>query len=64
MSQTIEMTVDPKGEVTVQTRGFAGPACKAASQLIEKALGTVTGEQLTAEYHQSQSENQPLKQGR
>jgi Protein of unknown function (DUF2997) len=64
LSQTIEITVDSKGEVTVQTKGFTGSGCKAASQFIEKALGTVTGEQLTAEYHQTQSENQPLKQGR
>jgi hypothetical protein len=64
LNQTIEITIDPKGEVTVQTKGFAGSGCKAASQFIEKALGTVTSEQLTAEYHQSQPETQPLKQGR
>jgi hypothetical protein len=63
LNQTIEITVDPKGEVTVQTKGFTGAGCKTASQSIEKALGTTISEQLTPEYHQTQSETQPLKQG-
>ena len=63
MSQTIEITIDPKGEVTVQTKGFTGSGCKAASQFIEKALGTVTGEQLTAEFHQTTPEAHAVKQG-
>ena len=52
--KTIEITVNPSGESTVETRGFAGPACRDASQFLEQALGQRTGEQLTAEFHQSQ----------
>jgi Protein of unknown function (DUF2997) len=63
LSQTIEITVDTKGETTVQTKGFSGSDCRAASQFIEKALGERTAEQLTAEFHQVQPETQPLKQG-
>ncbi len=63
MNPTIEIIVDAKGEVTLKTTGFAGSDCRAASALLEKALGQQTGEQLTAEFHQGQSEMQALKQG-
>jgi hypothetical protein len=63
LNQTIEITVDTKGDVTVQTKGFTGSGCRAASQFIEKALGERTSEKLTAEFHQTQTEVQPLKQG-
>jgi len=50
--KTIEIIVNPKGETTVTTKGFAGSSCREASNFIEKALGQPTGEQLTAEFHQ------------
>ena len=63
MNQTIEITVDAKGEITVQTKGFTGQSCRAASAFLEKALGTATGEQLTAEFHQTAPEADTVKQG-
>lgn len=63
MNQTIEITVDAKGEVTVQTKGFTGSSCREASQFIEKALGQRTGEQLTAEFHQTEHEALAIEQG-
>ena len=51
--QHIEITVGPDGSTTVQTRGFTGPSCREASRFIERALGKATGEQLTAEYYQT-----------
>ena len=53
MSKSIEITVSPKGETSVQTKGFAGSSCRDASRFIEQALGQRTGEQLTAEFHQT-----------
>jgi len=50
--RTIEIIVSPKGETTVQTKGFAGSSCREASKFIEQALGQRTSEQLTAEFHQ------------
>ena len=47
--KTIEIVVSPKGETSVQTKGFAGSSCREASKFIEQALGQTTGEQLTAE---------------
>jgi hypothetical protein len=61
--KTIEVIVSPQGEISVQTRGFAGSSCREASQFIEQALGQRTGEQLTAEFHQSQTQQQNLREG-
>ena len=65
MSQkTIEIIVTPTGETTVQTKGFAGPACRCASKFIEQALGKRTGERLTSEYYQpARTHRQAHEQG-
>ena len=60
--KTIEIIVDAKGEVTLQTKGFAGSGCRDASRIIEQALGETTAEKITAEFYQqpvgSQAQNQ------
>ena len=56
--RTVEIIVSPKGETTVQTKGFAGNECREASKFIEQALGQRTGEQLTAEFHQQTAQQQ------
>ncbi|MEW4529415.1 DUF2997 domain-containing protein [Maioricimonas sp. JC845] len=43
----------PDGQARLETRGFAGSACRDASKFLESALGRQSSEQLTAEYHQS-----------
>jgi hypothetical protein len=60
--KTIEITVGPKGETRVETKGFAGPGCREASRFVEQALGQKTAETLTAEFHQGQEARQDLKQ--
>ena len=62
MNKVIEITVSPKGEATVQTRGFTGPECREASRFIEQALGTPANERLTAEFYQGQQVGQSLKE--
>ena len=59
----IEIIVDPKGAVTVQTKGFTGSGCRDASRFIEQALGQRMAEQLTSEFHLSQPVAEQLKQG-
>jgi hypothetical protein len=61
--QTIEITVSPKGEAVVQTKGFSGPSCRDASRALEKALGIVRSDAPTAEMHLAQAAEQPLRQG-
>lgn len=60
--KTIEITVSPKGETKVETRGFAGGECREASLSLERALGTRSAETLTAEFHQGQRAGQELRQ--
>lgn len=60
--KTIEITINPKGEATVQTRGFAGASCKEASRLIEQALGEVTAEQHTAEFYAAAENRATIQQ--
>jgi len=62
VSKVIEIVVDPKGEATVQTKGFAGAECREASRFVEQALGQKTAETLTAEFHQGQQAAQELRQ--
>ena len=51
MNPSIEITVTPEGETSVETKGFAGPSCKAASKPYEDALGAKAAERLTPDYH-------------
>jgi hypothetical protein len=60
--KVIEIIVDSKGQCKVESRGFTGGECREASKLIEQALGQRTDEKLTAEFYQSQTTEQPLKQ--
>ena len=62
MSKVIEITVDPKGGATVQTRGFAGSECREASKFVEQALGQLTAETLTADFYLGQQAGQHLDQ--
>lgn len=51
MSQTIEITVSPRGETRIETRGFVGPSCREATRALEAAMGVRISEQPTAEFH-------------
>jgi hypothetical protein len=62
MSRLIEITISPKGEVKVETRGFTGGECREVSRFVEQALGRRTAESLTAEFHQQQGTDQHLDQ--
>ena len=62
MTKTIEVIVSPTGEAKLETHGFAGSGCRAASQFLEQSLGAAVGEQLTAEFHQAPPAEQRLRQ--
>jgi hypothetical protein len=61
-TRTIEVIVCPAGEATVQTKGFSGRSCRDASRFIERALGERSAARVTAEFHQSQSPHQQIRQ--
>lgn len=55
MSRVIEVVVSPKGEIAVQTKGYAGSGCHLASRFLEDALGVITDNRNTAEFYQTEA---------
>ena len=49
--KTIEVIVMPDGQSRVETKGFAGPGCLAASRFLERVLGKSVEQQRTSEFH-------------
>jgi hypothetical protein len=51
MLKKIIVTVSPSGETKIETKGYAGSACKLASKFLEDALGERVSETLTPEFY-------------
>ncbi len=62
MARILEVTVSPAGETTVQTKGYAGADCLAASRFLEQALGVTTHDARTAEFYQPAAQQQQVQQ--
>ena len=62
MARVIEVTVSPKGEATVQTKGFAGADCLRASKFLEQALGVTAADRKTGEFYQAAPAEQQVRQ--
>ena len=53
MPRIIEVVVSPKGETTIQTKGYAGSDCLKASKFLEQALGIPVNERKTSEFYET-----------
>ena len=62
MPRVIEVIVSPRGETTLQTKGYSGADCQQASRFLEEALGIVSAERKTAEYYQTGSQNLEVRE--
>ena len=62
MPRIIEIIVTPKGETTLQTKGYTGSDCIQASKFLEQALGVGVREQHTSEFFESATVEQQVKQ--
>jgi hypothetical protein len=51
MAKSIEVIVQPTGEVKIDAVGFKGADCEKATAFLEKALGQTTSKQKKPEYH-------------
>lgn len=60
--KVIEVTVSSKGETTVQTKGYAGAECLAASKFVEDALGLIVNERKSAEFYAAEQQHQQVSQ--
>ncbi len=54
--QQVKVTIQPNGETKIETSGFAGAACKTATEALEKALGGAVHEEEKPEMHQTAEE--------
>ena len=52
MNRTIEISVSPIGEISIDAVGFKGPDCEKATKFLEEALGVVGQKIKKPEYHQ------------
>ena len=48
----VQITVSPKGDTAIETKGFTGSECQKASQFLTAALGRKAKEKLKPEFHQ------------
>jgi Protein of unknown function (DUF2997) len=62
MQRLIEVTVSPKGEILVQSKGYVGSDCLQASRFLEESLGVVAGERKTTEFFQEAAVQQHVQQ--
>jgi hypothetical protein len=58
----IEVLVSPTGEVSVQTKGFAGSDCLQASKFLEQSLGVISTDRKTPEFFQEVPVQQQIQQ--
>jgi hypothetical protein len=50
--RTIEITVEPGGNIQIEGIGFQGSDCERATKFLEEALGTVSNRVKKPEYYQ------------
>jgi hypothetical protein len=50
--RSIEVTVSPIGDITIDAMGFKGADCEKATRFLEEALGVAGPKQKKPEYHQ------------
>ena len=62
MNRVIEVTVSPKGETSIQTKGYVGSDCLQASKFLEQALGVVAKEAKTGEFYAPAQTDQHVEQ--
>ncbi len=58
----IEVTVSRAGEVSIQTKGYAGTECQQADRFLREALGVKVSEKPTIEMYANSSTEQRLSQ--
>lgn len=63
MKRTIEVIIQPTGEVAIDAIGFTGADCEKATRYLEEALGVVGEKRKKPEYLQHRKTGQQQKLG-
>lgn len=61
--QTVEVTIDPQGKVTVETKGVVGQGCEALSRAIEQSIGSTIDNARKPEFFQQAQAGQQASAG-
>jgi hypothetical protein len=51
-NRTIEIIIEPSGEIQIDAVGFKGPDCEQATRFLEEALGVAGQKTKKPEFHQ------------
>ena len=63
MPKRIEIIVSPTGEIILESKGYSGADCMAATKAFEEALGNKQSDKKTIEYFkQSAGSDQKIQQ--
>lgn len=63
MNRTIEIIIEPTGEIQIDAVGFKGPDCEKATKFLEEALGVVGQKTKKPEYHQRSTRSNQQRLG-
>ncbi len=63
MKRTIEVIVQPTGEIAIDAIGFTGADCEQATRYLEEALGVIGEKRNKPEYHQCRSNTRQQRLG-
>jgi hypothetical protein len=64
MKRTIEITISPTGELSIDALGFKGSGCEQATKFLEEALGMTAQKVKKPEYQQRNVEKIQQNLGR
>ena len=62
--KSIEVTIEPTGEITIDAVGFKGADCEQATKFLEEALGLVRETRKKPEFHQRRDTREQQQLGR
>ncbi|MEA3208554.1 MAG: hypothetical protein QOE70_1611 [Chthoniobacter sp.] len=63
MKRSIEVTVQPTGEITIEAVAFKGADCEQATKYLEEALGVVGQRNRKPDYYQRSRQQAQQKLG-
>lgn len=55
--KTIEVSVSPTGEITIEAEGYTGSSCEEATRFLEEALGLPGKRTRKAEFYRRRTKN-------
>jgi hypothetical protein len=61
--KTIEILINPSGQLTINAAGFQGADCEKATAFLEQALGQLTARQRKPEWHRQNRRTNQQKVG-